>query len=120
MSTREPLRKASILKLTVAPETLVAPKSAKGKKATVQLRVYVPSDGQLRVSGSGLKTAAKTAGAAGFITINVGLKHGPTKVRRAKGVYKSTAELLFTPTLGEVSRTTVALRFEAATKKKGK
>jgi hypothetical protein len=102
-----------------APATIIAPKSMKGKKAQVQLRVYVPADGQLRVSGTGLKAASKTAKAPGFVTITAALRPQAVKKRDNRGVFKSSAELLFTPGTGEVTRAAVALRFEAPTKKKG-
>ena len=100
-----------------APASIVAPKSMRGKKTKVQLRVYVPADGQLRVSGIGLKTAAKTAKAPGFLTISAVLRPAAIKKRNVRGVFKSTAELLFTPGSGETTRATVALQFETATKK---
>ena len=103
-----------------APASIVAPKSAKGKKTKVGLRVYVPEGGQLRVSGTGLKTAAKAAKAAGFLTITAVLRPAAVKRRDNRGLFKSTAELMFTPVTGEVTRAAVALRFEAPTKKGGK
>lgn len=103
-----------------APGSLVAPKSLKAAKPSISLRVYVPAGGQVRVNGKGLRPAVKNATAAGFVTVALKLKQSAAKQRTARGLFKSSAQVLFTPNSGEAARASVALRFETAKKKGGK
>ena len=118
---------------TVAPQTptpgtagfeaaakIVGPKSSSAKGPKLQLRVSVPSGGQLTFSGQGLKPGKKPVSKAGTVTITVTLKPGAEKKRVKKGVFKTVADVRFTPSSGDPSSASVSLKFEGAKKKGGK
>jgi hypothetical protein len=103
-----------------ASDRLVAPKSKKGRKGKLQLRIYVPAGGQLRLGGKGLKAAAKTVSEAQVVTIAAALRPASEKTRRKRGLYKTTADVLFTPNSGNPARASIPLRFEGPRKRGGK
>jgi hypothetical protein len=104
-----------------AATKLIAPKSKDVEGKRVQLRIYVPGSGQLSVSGSGFKGAKKPTTKAGFVTVSIALKKGADKMRLGRGIYRTTADVVFTPSGGEVSRASVSLKFKApaGAKRKG-
>ena len=104
----------------IAPGRIVAPKSASSKSSTLSLRVSVPGQGKLNVSGQGLKSSQTVAPKAGFVTVKVRLKPGAERTRVKRGLFRTTVSIAFTATAGESSKASVALKFTAPKPKKPK
>ncbi|HEV7615702.1 MAG TPA: hypothetical protein VGO36_05680 [Solirubrobacterales bacterium] len=95
----------------------VGPKAVKQGK--VQVRVAVPAGGELKASGVGLKTVEKTLPKAGSASVTLVLKPAAERTRRNRGVFRTTAQMVFSANGGEVLRANVPLMFEAVPKKRG-
>jgi hypothetical protein len=54
------------------------------------------------------------------VTVTLSLASSADKRRLKKGVFKTTAEVLFTSSTGSLSRAEIALKFNAANKGSGK
>ncbi|HEV7615878.1 MAG TPA: hypothetical protein VGO36_06580 [Solirubrobacterales bacterium] len=102
-----------------APGKVIAPKSVNVKSSKLQLRISVPGAGKVSFSGSGLKPGSATAKKAGMVAVMLTLKPGAKKALARKGVFKTTVNLSFTPTAGDVSRASISVKFETGKKKKG-
>jgi hypothetical protein len=95
-----------------APAELVAPKKRIVRARKLQLRLAVPEQGSLTVSGHGLKTGKKDVSAAGPVTLTLALDSSANKARIRKGLFKTRAQVLFRSSSGDL-RTGVALEFKA-------
>jgi hypothetical protein len=101
-----------------APGRVSAPALKVVKGSKLQLRLIVPGPGELTVSGRGLGPVKKQAAKAGATTIALALRSGAERKRQKRGVFRTEAEILFRSASGEVSRASVELGFEAASRRR--
>jgi hypothetical protein len=85
------------------------PKTIRGSAGTLQ--ITVPGAGKLALSGSGLRTATKTAAEAGTYKVTVALTKKATSTLRKRHRLTATARVAFTPTGGKRATVTVRVTF---------
>jgi hypothetical protein len=101
-----------------APSRVSAPAGRSVEGSKVQLRVIVPGPGALSVSGRGFAGLDKKPTRAGSVTFNLALGKAPLQKLRRYGVFRTEAEVVFTPATGTVSRAGVSLIFKPSTEEK--
>jgi hypothetical protein len=101
-----------------APSRVSAPAGRSVEGSKVQLRVIVPGPGALSVSGRGFAGLKKQPTRAGSVTFNLALGKAPLQKLRRYGVFRTEAEVVFTPAAGTVSRAGVSLTFKPSTEEK--
>jgi hypothetical protein len=99
--------------------TVSKPKTVRG--TSTLLSITVPSDGKLTVTGSGLKTSAKTTKAKRTYRLRATLTAKAKAKLKKQHTLKVKARVLFRPSTGASHTVTVTLTFKTApTKKKGR
>ncbi len=93
-------------------------KSAKG--ATASLLVRAPGKGTLRVSGAGIKPAAKSVGKAATYRLKATLTAGAKRALKKSGQLRKRVKVTFMPREGTASSVTLAVTYKAAATRKGK
>jgi hypothetical protein len=73
------------------------PKSKSATSAKVKVRLGIPEAGRLIVSGQGIRSIKKKVAGAGSVMLTVALTKSANQKRVKKGVYKTKAEVQFTP-----------------------
>lgn len=91
----------------------------RARAAKVRLAISVPANGQLSISGKGLRSVSRKIGEAGVLRTVVTLSKSANRSRLKAGAFSATATVEFKPTSGSTQRTVVDLKFSSSTKKGG-
>jgi hypothetical protein len=103
---------------TSARVSATRPKTIHGTKGRV--KVKVPGEGRVTVSGHGIKTARSAPKKARAVTLPVKLTGKAAKRLRRHGIYKTKVKVSFVPSDGKSSSTNLSLTFKVASTGKGK
>jgi hypothetical protein len=94
------------------------PKVAHGASAVIKVEVL--TKGKIGITGSGLRSAQRTAAKAGIYTIKLSLTARARRSLSAKKAFTAKARVTFRPAVGSRTTLTVALTFKTVSTKKGR